>query len=502
MLEQYVYKNRKKLRCGYTTGSCAAAAAKAAAQMLLGGQRTETVELVTPSGQKLLLDVEEILQEKERVSCAIRKDSGDDPDITNGILIFASVEKAEDGFRLEGGTGVGRVTLPGLDQPVGEAAINTVPRRMITRAVEDICAQYGYTGGIRVLISIPEGVRLAGRTFNPRLGIEGGLSILGTTGIVEPMSEAALLDTIEVEMKQRAAQGWKKIILTPGNYGMDFLKEALHLDQEKSVKCSNYIGEALDKAVETGFESVLLVGHIGKLVKLGAGVMNTHSRWADARLETLASCAILAGGEAGTAAALLRSNTTEEALEILRGKGPFEETMTILLEKIAGHLEHRTGGSIQTEAVVFPINSVSWGKRPERIACFPGCSRKTDGNRSKWNQEQNDAKTNGEVEGYGIFCGSRSGSAGFNYSPGAGTAETGGYYYLRRLPGECAAAEGGACVLSDLQQRRHDAGGSGGGHGAGRTGRKNHRPPAHRGSQPVWSHPGADGSAGGSRYSL
>ena len=255
MLEQYVYKNRKKLRCGYTTGSCAAAAAKAAAQMLLGGQRTENVELVTPSGQKLLLDVEEILQEKERVSCAIRKDSGDDPDITNGILIFASVEKAENGFRLEGGTGVGRVTLPGLDQPVGEAAINTVPRRMITRAVEDICAQYGYTGGIRVLISIPEGVRLAGRTFNPRLGIEGGLSILGTTGIVEPMSEAALLDTIEVEMKQRAAQGWKKIILTPGNYGMDFLKEALHLEQEKSVKCSNYIGEALDKAVETGFDS-------------------------------------------------------------------------------------------------------------------------------------------------------------------------------------------------------------------------------------------------------
>lgn len=364
MLEQYVYKNRKKLRCGYTTGSCAAAAAKAAAQMLLGGQRTENVELVTPSGQKLLLDVEEILQEKERVSCAIRKDSGDDPDITNGILIFASVEKAEDGFRLEGGTGVGRVTLPGLDQPVGEAAINTVPRRMITRAVEDICAQYGYTGGIRVLISIPEGVRLAGRTFNPRLGIEGGLSILGTTGIVEPMSEAALLDTIEVEMKQRAAQGWKKIILTPGNYGMDFLKEALHLEQEKSVKCSNYIGEALDKAVETGFDSVLLVGHIGKLVKLGAGVMNTHSRWADARLETLASCAILAGGEAGTAAALLRSNTTEEALEILRGKGPFEETMAILLEKIAGHLEHRTGGSIQTEAVVFSNKFGILGKTP------------------------------------------------------------------------------------------------------------------------------------------
>lgn len=353
MLEQYVYKNRKKLRCGYTTGSCAAAAAKAAAEMLLGGQRVEAVELVTPSGQKLLLDVEEISWEKERVSCAIRKDSGDDPDVTNGILVFAAVERTEGGFRIEGGTGVGRVTLPGLDQPVGEAAINTVPRQMITRAVEEICAKYGFDGGIRVLVSIPEGVRLAGKTFNPRLGIEGGISVLGTTGIVEPMSEAALLDTIEVEMKQRAAQGWKKIILTPGNYGMDFLKEELKLEPEKSVKCSNFIGEALDKAMETGFESVLLIGHIGKLVKLGAGVMNTHSRWADARLETLASCLILAGGDAKTAAALLHANTTEEALEILWEKGPFEETMAILLEKIAGHLEHRTGGAMRTEAVVF-----------------------------------------------------------------------------------------------------------------------------------------------------
>ncbi|WP_455619414.1 cobalt-precorrin-5B (C(1))-methyltransferase CbiD [Eisenbergiella sp.] len=353
MLEQYVYKNRKKLRCGYTTGSCAAAAAKAAAEMLLGGKRVETVELVTPSGQKLLLDVEEISREKERVSCGIRKDSGDDPDVTNGILVFAAVERTEGGFRIEGGTGVGRVTLPGLDQPVGEAAINTVPRQMITRAVEEICAKYGFGGGIRVLVSIPEGVRLAGKTFNPRLGIEGGISVLGTTGIVEPMSEAALLDTIEVEMRQRAAQGWKKIILTPGNYGMDFLKEELQLEPEKSVKCSNFIGEALDKAMETGFESVLLIGHIGKLVKLGAGVMNTHSRWADARLETLASCLILAGGDAKTAAALLHANTTEEALEILWEKGPFEETMAILLEKIAGHLEHRTGGAMRTEAVVF-----------------------------------------------------------------------------------------------------------------------------------------------------
>lgn len=353
MLEKYVYKNQKRLRCGYTTGSCAAAAAKAAVQMLLGGGRTEAVELDTPSGLTLILDVEDIREEGGRICCAVRKDSGDDPDVTNGILIYASAEKTENGIRIDGGEGVGRVTRPGLDQPVGEAAINSVPRRMISEAVEAVCSARGYAEGILVIISIPEGIALAGRTFNPRLGIEGGISVLGTTGIVEPMSEAALLDTIEVEMKQAAAAGRKRILLTPGNYGMDFLRDSLEIDPQKSVKCSNYIGESLDKAIEMGFEALLLVGHIGKLVKLGAGVMNTHSRWADARLETLAASLILAGGDAGTAAKLLGANTTEDALDIVISCGWLEKTMAVLMEKIAYHLEHRAGGKLQAEVVVF-----------------------------------------------------------------------------------------------------------------------------------------------------
>ena len=224
---------------------------------------------------------------------------------------------------------------------------------MITEAVKAVCSAQGYEEGILVIISIPEGKALAGRTFNPRLGIEGGISVLGTTGIVEPMSEAALLDTIEVEMRQAAAVGRQKILLTPGNYGMDFLRDSLKIDPYKSVKCSNYIGESLDKAIEIGFDALLLVGHIGKLVKLGAGVMNTHSRWADARLETLAASLILAGGDAGTAVTLLGANTTEDALDILNRCGWLEKTMAVLMEKIACHLEHRTGGKLQAEVVVF-----------------------------------------------------------------------------------------------------------------------------------------------------
>ena len=196
-MEEYIVKDGKKLRLGYTTGSCAAAAAKAAAYMLLTGRRKDTIDLLTPKGIRLHLTVEEIKITSSEVSCAIRKDSGDDPDATRGTLIFACVRKTDvPEILIDGGAGVGRVTKRGLDQPVGAAAINSVPRRMIEENVREVCALCGYDGGVSVVISVPEGEALAKKTFNPRLGIVGGISILGTTGIVEPMSEQALVDTI------------------------------------------------------------------------------------------------------------------------------------------------------------------------------------------------------------------------------------------------------------------------------------------------------------------
>ena len=201
-MEEYLVKDGKRLRLGYTTGSCAAAAAKAAAWMLLTGRKKDTIRLQTPKGIELNLDVLETELSPDEVRCAIRKDSGDDPDVTRGTLIFAAVRKsATPGVTIDGGEGVGRVTKPGLDQPVGAAAINSVPRQMIEENVREVCALVGYDGGLDVTISAPEGEALAKKTFNPRLGIEGGISILGTTGIVEPMSEQALLDTIRVELR-------------------------------------------------------------------------------------------------------------------------------------------------------------------------------------------------------------------------------------------------------------------------------------------------------------
>ncbi len=353
-LDIFCRKDGKDLRFGYTTGSCAAAASKAAARMLLEGSREESVELMIPKGILLNLPVEEITAGEGFVSCAIRKDSGDDPDITNGILIFSRVEFSKTpGITLEGGFGVGRVTKPGLECPVGAPAINRVPREMITAAVRAMQEESGNFAGLKVTISIPEGERLAKRTFNPRLGIVGGLSVLGTSGIVEPMSEAALVDTIRVEMKQLAASGRKMAVITPGNYGEDFMKEALHADLSGAVKCSNFVGETLDMAGEFGFQKVLLIGHIGKFVKLAAGIMNTHSRYADGRMEVMGVHAALCGAGRELVAKLMDCVTTDDALDVLEEAGLLKDTLSSILQKIDFHLKARSHGDYQVEAVIF-----------------------------------------------------------------------------------------------------------------------------------------------------
>ena len=297
------------MRYGFTTGSCAAAAAAAACYMLLTGRKKEEMTILTPNGISYTAKLVDISINESSAACAIVKDGGDDPDITTGAHIVAEVaflqkESLQKESRqkdktdavqqiiIRGGKGVGRVTKPGLDQPVGEAAINHVPREMIEKEVRRICALCDYNGKLQVTISVPEGEEIAQKTFNPRLGITGGISILGTSGIVEPMSSQALLDTIQVELRQKKAMGQQMIAVTPGNYGLDFMKEAFAYDLDKSVKCSNFIGNTIDMAAELGFCAMLLTGHIGKLIKVAGGIMNTHSHEGDCRMELLAAAGI------------------------------------------------------------------------------------------------------------------------------------------------------------------------------------------------------------------
>ena len=342
-MEEYIIQDGKRLRLGYTTGSCAAAAAKAAAWMLLTGMKKESITLDTPKGIQLELEVKEISMAQDSVSCAIEKDSGDDPDVTKGTLIFATVSRSEvPGISIDGGFGVGRVTKGGLDQPVGNAAINSVPRRMIRENVEEVMALVDYHGGISVIISAPEGEQLAKKTFNPRLGIVGGISILGTTGIVEPMSEKALVDTIRVELRQRRASGAEYVLLTPGNYGSDFIKNELGLDMKIAVQVSNFIGDALDICKELGFKGAPLIGHVGKLVKIAGGMMNTHSKYGDCRMEILAAHAGAAGAAKETVEEILDCVACDDVLRILRDAGLRESTMTRLIERVQFHLQHRS----------------------------------------------------------------------------------------------------------------------------------------------------------------
>lgn len=350
--DNYILHNGKNLRFGYTTGSCASAAAKAAAAMLFSNEAVKETELLTPAGVRLHLEILNIKRGKDVVSCAVRKDGGDDPDATDGMLVYAKLQKEDaPGIIIKGGEGIGRVTRPGMDQPVGEFAINRVPREMITKELSQLCSKYSYTGGLTITFSIPGGEEKAKHTFNPRLGIEGGLSILGTSGIVVPMSEEALIKTIEVEMRMISSAGKKELVIVPGNYGKHFAIETMHI--EPDLSCSNFLGKTIDMAVEMGIERILFIAHIGKFIKVAGGIMNTHSHEADCRMELLSSCAVLCGADRETALAVLNAATTEDGVDILKKTPYFDDVMKLVKKRILFYLDTRAGGTVNFDVILF-----------------------------------------------------------------------------------------------------------------------------------------------------
>ena len=353
---------RRRSETGFTTGTCAQAAARAAMICLFSGKEVKEVTVTLPGGKQVSLPVELTRRDTAgaletgqagSVTCAVRKYSGDDPDITNGILVYATVTAVrEKRFTIDGGIGVGRVTKPGLDQPVGAAAINRVPRQMLRQTVQEVCRAYDWSYGIDTVISMPEGVELARRTFNPRLGIEGGLSVLGTTGIVEPMSEKALVDTIQVEINVKRAAGELYLLAAPGNYGLDFLNTQYEIPESRAVKCSNYVGDTIDMARNSGAKGILFVAHIGKFIKVAGGIMNTHSRYADARMEITAGAMLRAGLDPDKARRVLDCITMDDALALL-SEEEREKLMREVLERIHAYLNLRAEEGMMAGAIVF-----------------------------------------------------------------------------------------------------------------------------------------------------
>ena len=424
-MDTFIYKDHKKLRCGYTTGTCAALAAQGAVRFLLTGSWKETEEIMTPKGILVCVSLEENTSGDGWAECAVRKDAGDDYDVTNGILVYARAEflkeevkpglslgkqkqreEANDAYqkealpeslvRIDGGIGIGRVTKPGLDQPVGAAAINSVPRKMIRDAVYALLEEAGELLPVSITISVPAGVEAAKKTFNPVLGIEGGISVLGTSGIVEPMSEEALVETIRTHLNVLKAEGRKWVIAVPGNMGAGFLEryliehkkystdfyqesamkdtgavadgkqissdgpsmEAVPVLMEKFmnslVTMSNFVGRTIDIAAELGFSGILIAGHMGKLVKIGNGIMNTHSREADGRMDTMLSCALSTGTEDLELLRMIQgSNTTDEAMDHLKQAGILDDTIRVFLKRAAWHLAHRSRDEVRTGMIVF-----------------------------------------------------------------------------------------------------------------------------------------------------
>ncbi|MBZ4645478.1 MAG: cobalamin biosynthesis protein CbiD [Clostridia bacterium] len=350
--QPYAIVNGKKMRRGFTTGSCAAAASKAATMMLIENRDIHSIEIDTPRGWRITLPIQQIERSSNAVKCCVVKDGGDDPDATHGIHIYASARLIDkEGIVIRAGEGIGTVTRPGLQVEVGQPAVNPVPRQMILKEVGEVLPK---GKGVEITLSIPEGVEVAKKTFNPRLGISGGISILGTSGIVEPMSEEAWRESLALELSMLAAAGHKNVVLVPGNYGEQLAIKSLHIHKDIIVRTSNFIGYMLEKCVEYGFEKVLLIGHLGKLVKVAAGIFYTHSHMADARAEIMTAYAAAQGADWDTVKELLNSNTTEEAVQLLEQAG-ITGIYGMIARRVGERCRQKSGCKLQVGTVIFTL---------------------------------------------------------------------------------------------------------------------------------------------------
>lgn len=292
-IDEFNIKNGHTQRYGFTTGTTATAAAIGAAYMYLNDKR-DIVDVELPAGITLTIPLEFVKEEKNLFTCGVKKNAGDDPDVTDGILISTKLEfiKKENGleFNFFAGEGVGVFTKDGLALPKGEAAINPVPRQMMIDNLSVILKEHGFSGIVNITVTVENGADIAKKTFNERLGIIGGISILGTSGLVLPMSKTALLQTIEADIKFRLKNSKeRRVYLAPGNIGAKFLENNFNINSTTVAIISNFIGESIDYAISNDAKEIVLCGDLGKLIKLSGGIMNTHSNDSDSRLELLAS---------------------------------------------------------------------------------------------------------------------------------------------------------------------------------------------------------------------
>lgn len=351
MMNKYILKNGKKLHYGFTTGSCAAAASKAACMMLFEKKRIKKVFIDTPKGWELELVINDIEIKDNYVKCSVMKDAGDDPDVTDKIKVFAKAKiiKGEN-IEITAGKGIGIVTKRGLSVEAGKPAINPVPMNMIINEINKIKPK---GKGVKIELSVPDGEKIAEKTFNSKLGISGGISIIGTTGIVEPISDNAIIETISLHLSVLKNEGINRVVFVPGNYGEKFIIENYNIDKKYIIKIGNFIKESFEKANFHGIKNILLAGHISKLIKIAGGIYNTHSRIADARLEILSSNYSYFTDDIAVIKKIMKSNTVEEALDLIKNN----EFYKFISEKIKKKCRELLKNNINIEVAVFSLNN-------------------------------------------------------------------------------------------------------------------------------------------------
>lgn len=337
----------KKFKKGYTTGSCAQAAAKAAAIMLLTQKKIVNIDIKTPS--KIILNLNIFDQEIKRshAKCSVIKDSGDDPDVTNKIKIFAKVRLSQKkGIFITGRQGIGKATKKGLPIAVGEYAINPIPRKMITQEMLFILDKWKKNDNLQLTkkvqgfiieLSVPQGEEIAKRTFNPKLGIIGGISIIGTTGIVEPKSQEAYKASLALELKVLKAQGHRKAILVLGYVGEKYYENNSQLHKIPMIKIGDHVGFMLKECVKNRIKSVLIIGYIGKLIKIANGQFDTNIKYGDNRIEAISRYAKECGAGKEIVDELKKQTTAEAAVQILK-----QNNLTMVFDKISRDVVFKT----------------------------------------------------------------------------------------------------------------------------------------------------------------
>ena len=342
------------LRYGITTGASAAAASKAALLALVS-EPVERVIIPTPIGIRIEVPVKSSRKiSDDTAEAVVVKDAGEDIDATNKMEITATIKLTDNGeVVIKSGKGIGKVTKPGLQVPIGEGAINPVPRSMITAAVKEVLPA---GKGVEVTISAPEGETIAKKTLNPKLGIIGGVSILGTTGVVKPLSLEACRRSLVPQIDVALAHGYKRIVFVPGNIGEKIAIQQFSVPEDAIVQTGDFMGYMLDKAVEKGVKEIILLGHSGKLVKLAANIFNTHHKVADARNEVIASYAGAVGADTKTIKALLQSNTSDQATETLRDVNLLEATYTKIAERVSQRVSDRVENKIKISIIIVSMD--------------------------------------------------------------------------------------------------------------------------------------------------